>query len=63
VPHRARVQFHNTIFSNTNTITEEEMTAISLGIYKVVFDLAIRELDDVEFYEGTENIEILCTHI
>jgi hypothetical protein len=57
VPHRARVQLHNTVFSNINTITEEEMAAINFGIYKVVFDLPVRELDDAEFYEGTENLK------
>jgi hypothetical protein len=57
VPHRARVQLHNTVFSNINTITEEEMAAINFGIYKVVFDLPVRELDDAEFYEGIENLK------
>jgi hypothetical protein len=32
------------------------MSAISFGIYKVVFDLHIKELDDAEFYEDTENL-------
>jgi hypothetical protein len=48
--------FDSTIFSNIKTITEEEMSAISFGIYKVVFDLHIKELDDAEFYEDTENL-------
>jgi hypothetical protein len=53
VTHRARVQLHNIVFSNINTITEEEMemAAINFGIYKVVFGLPVRES------------EILCTQI
>jgi hypothetical protein len=27
-------------------------------IYKVVFDLPVRELDDAEFYEGIENLKL-----
>jgi hypothetical protein len=38
-------------------LPEEEMAAITFGIYKVVSDLPIRELDDAEFYEGTENLK------
>jgi hypothetical protein len=41
VPHRARVPLHNTIFSNINTVIEEEMAVITFGIYKVVFDLPV----------------------
>jgi hypothetical protein len=33
------------------------MAAINFGIYKVVSDLPVRELDDAEFYEGTENLK------
>ena len=58
-----RAALHNSVFTNMTVITEQQMCAINLALYKILATAPTVELGEGEFYQKTSDRKYLVNKI